>query len=58
MALKSKKTNFFLGDLLENRVDTTYIHKEWSKIVTFVLKEKRKMRVYKSRILLLKLWDQ
>ena len=32
-----KKTNFFLEDLLENRVDTTYIHKEWSKIVTFFM---------------------
>ena len=41
-ALKSKKTNFFLGDLLENRVDTTYIHKEWSKIVTFWCKWKKK----------------
>ena len=37
MVSKSKRQIFFLGDLLENRVDTTYIHKIWSKIVTFVL---------------------
>ena len=37
-----KRQIFFLGDLLENRVDTTYIHKEWNKIVTLVLCEWKK----------------